>query len=292
MAASGLTVASRYAGSCIILPTQHAKSNAIAPPFWQTLAASVLEYEINTDILGTFSGEVERPGTALECARSKCAWALDLLGEKVEFVVASEGSFGPQPLIPFLPCDHEILYFIDRRHGFHLHLTHSSAKTNYRMGVVESLDSLAQFAEITQFPSHALILRPGHREIKMPIFKGLDSQAALEEAFRECLKYATDGKVWVETDMRAHVNPSRMAVIAELATQFAKRLASECPACGTPGWGKAKVENGLACRDCGLETELIKAEIFACTQCPYEEVKGRTDGLSAAEPGDCAYCNP
>ena len=40
-----------YQGACIILPTKHAKSIAIAPPFWERLGASVLEYVIDTHIL-------------------------------------------------------------------------------------------------------------------------------------------------------------------------------------------------------------------------------------------------
>ncbi|MFZ4541386.1 MAG: DUF6671 family protein [Rickettsiales bacterium] len=110
-----------YHGTCIIIPTKHAKSIAIAPPFWAMLGASVLEYYVDTDTLGTFSGEVEREGNALECARRKCECALELLGDKVEYCIASEGGFGPHPQIPFLPCDQQIS-FLDRKRGFHLHM--------------------------------------------------------------------------------------------------------------------------------------------------------------------------
>ena len=66
MAEHALKLRSAYAGSCFILTTKHAKSIAIAPPFWEKLEASVLEYVVDTDALGTFSGEVEREGNALE----------------------------------------------------------------------------------------------------------------------------------------------------------------------------------------------------------------------------------
>lgn len=198
---------SAYAGSCFVLTTKHAKSIAAASPFWDKLKASMVEYPMDTDLLGTFTGEVERAGNALECARLKCDWSLKRLGEKVEFALASEGSFGPHPFIPFVPCDHEIMYFIDRRHGFHLHMSHLSPKTNYCMKAVDSLEDLQTFACAIQFPSHALILRPNDRDTKAPLFKGVDSQAALEEAFKECLKHSSEGKVWVETDMRAMFNP-------------------------------------------------------------------------------------
>ena len=292
MAEHALKLRSAYAGSCFILTTKHAKSIAIAPPFWEKLEASVLEYVVDTDALGTFSGEVEREGNALECARRKCEWSLERLGDKVEFALASEGSFGPHPFIPFLPCDHEILYFIDRRHGFHLHMSHLSEKTNYRTEAVGSLDALQKLAEDAQFPSHALILRPNGRETKAPLFKGVDTQLELEAAFRECMKNASDGKVWVETDMRAQFNPSRMEVIGELTAKLADRLATHCPKCSTPGWGKVRVEKGLKCNWCGSETELVKSEIFGCVKCDYEETSGRADGLTHSEPGNCGYCNP
>ncbi len=292
MEENALKLRSAYAGSCFILTTKHAKSIAIAPPIWKKLGASTLEYVVDTDQLGTFSGEIERSGNAIECARRKCEWSLGALGEKVEFALASEGSFGPHPFIPFLPCDHEILYFIDRRHGFHLHLSYLSENTNYRSEAVDSYEDLMKLAEEAQFPSHALILRPNGRETKAPIFKGIDSKHALEEAYQECRKRSTDGKVWIETDMRAQFNPSRMGVIGELAVTLAERLATHCPKCRTPGWGRIRSVMGLECRSCGLETDLVKEEIYGCTKCDYEEKTGRKDRLIEAEPANCSNCNP
>jgi hypothetical protein len=287
-----LKMRSAYAGSCFVLTTKHAKSIAAASPFWDKLKASMVEYPMDTDLLGTFTGEVERAGNALECARLKCDWSLKRLGEKVEFALASEGSFGPHPFIPFVPCDHEIMYFIDRRHGFHLHMSHLSPKTNYCMKAVDSLEDLQTFACAIQFPSHALILRPNDRDTKAPLFKGVDSQAALEEAFKECLKHSSEGKVWVETDMRAMFNPSRMEVIGELAAKMADRLATHCPKCSFPGWGKIRVEKGLKCSSCRSETDLVKLEIFGCVKCDFETIHGRADSLTQAEPKNCGYCNP
>jgi len=281
---------SPYSGSCIILTTKHGKSVAIAPPFWAKLSVGVLEYLVDTDVLGTFSGEVARAGSALACVQRKCAWGVEQLG--VEYGLASEGSFGPHPFIPFLPCDHEILYFIDRKRNFHLHLSHISEKTNYQMQVLASMAELQQFAKAAQFPSHALILRPNHRQNKHLLFKGIQTADALEAAFKEAQKHSPNGTVWVETDMRAHLNPSRMSVIGELAEKMAQRLATPCPKCQTPGWGEVRVETGLACRWCGSETELVKAEIFGCTKCDYEVRVGRADGLREADPGNCPYCNP
>ena len=281
-----------YQSACIIIPTKHAKSIAIAPPFWNHLGASVLEYYVDTDTLGTFSGEVEREGNALECARRKCEWALEILGDKVDYCVASEGSFGPHPFIPFLPCDQEILYFIDRKRGFHQHMVHITEKTNYQMKALNSWEELQQFAEGAQFPSHALIVRPNNRQDSSLIFKGIDTQDALEGAFKESLKASTDGKVWVETDMRAQFNPLRMAAIGNLANKLAQRLATSCPACNSPGWGRRRTEKGLHCEYCDQPTEMITHEIYGCVLCDHMEKQPRADGLKKAPQMHCSWCNP
>lgn len=292
MATGSLIRSSDYDGNCIILTTKHAKSIAIAPIFYEKLGASVLEYVADTDKLGTFSGEIERKGNALECARTKCELSLEQLGEKVEFALASEGSFGTHPFMPFIPCDQEILYFIDRKRGFHLHLSYLSEKTNYRMEALGLLEELEKFAKNSLFPSHALILRPSNRTLKEPIFKGIESLTILEEAFKECIKYSSDGKVWVETDMRAQFNPSRMLVIGELADKFSKRLSTHCPSCYLPGWGKVGTEIGLPCGWCGSKTEMIKHEIFGCVKCSYKEISENSDKFKHADPQYCPFCNP
>ncbi|NDF12569.1 MAG: hypothetical protein EB060_07160 [Proteobacteria bacterium] len=283
---------SAYQGSCIILPTKHAKSLAVAAPFLDILGAGVLEYQLNTDIMGTFSGEVERDGSPMECARRKCLWAFQMLGDKVEYCLGSEGSFGPHPQIPFLPCDQEILYFIDRKRGFELHMTHVSEKTNYHMQAVTSMKELRSFAEAAQFPSHALILRPNDRETQTPIYKDLDTWPALKDAFKKAKDRSHAGTVWAETDMRAQYNPSRMAVIGELATQLAKRLATDCPKCSAPGWGKIRSENGLRCEYCDQPTKMVAFEIYGCTRCDHQEKQSRADGLKAAPQMHCSACNP
>lgn len=281
-----------YAGASIILTTKHKKSIAIAPPFLEKLKANVLEYAADTDTLGSFSGEIERENDPLACAKIKCSWPFERLSEEVYFALASEGSFGPHPLIPFLFCDYESLYFIDKKNGFHLHLSHLSEKTNYRTETIDSIESLYRFSEAVKFPSHALILRPNDRQEKRPVFKGINSKAALEAAFKECMQRSSRSKVFIETDMRAQFNPSRMSVINELANRFADRLAKRCPKCRTPGWGIVSVEKGLPCSDCGSATALVKSEVFGCAKCAHKEIIEKNKHQPYANPMHCGRCNP
>ncbi len=292
MGKSHLKAKSLYSGSCIIIPTKHGKSEAILNPFWDILGASVMEYSVDTDMFGTFSKEIEREGSEQECARRKCEWSLKMLGPKVELILASEGSFGPHPLIPFMPINHEILYFIDRKRDFHLHISLLNEKTNFQMQEISSFEELQLFAIKANFPSHALMLRPESRDNNSIIFKGINTKEGLEQAFKESLKLSCNGKIWVETDMRAHMNPLRMSNISELAKKMAMRLSESCPVCATPGWGQVRVIKGLICKECGLKTSMIKHEIFGCVKCKYEEVKERADGVKYADQWQCQCCNP
>lgn len=281
---------SPYAGNSIILTTKHDKSKVIAPSFAKILSAQIIEYNIDTDRLGTFSGEIERKGSALDCAKSKCELGLKRVGSY--YALSSEGSFGPHPYIPFFPCDHEILYFIDRKRDFHLYLSRLSEKTNYNMQAVESMHELLAFCEKALFPSHALIMRPDDKENKNHIIKGINNSIMLEAAFNETIKNSKNNKVWVETDMRAHMNPSRMKIIEELAQELALRLATLCKQCENPGWGKVGIERGLACGECGCETELVKAEIYGCAKCDHKEKLPAPGQLLTADPRHCPFCNP
>ena len=281
---------SPYENCRIVLTTKHHKDVAIHAAFEEILSAEVVTCEVDTDQLGTFSGEVDREGTASECVRRKCELGLERMGDR--YGLASEGSFGPHPTIPFFPCDYEILYFIDNIRGFHLQESLLSEKTNYRTTSLASIDDLDRFAEKSQFPSHGLIVRSNVWRDRSVIYKGIQSEVELHEAFRQCLNQSEDGKIWVETDMRAHVNPSRMAVIAELAVKLSRRLATECPSCNTPGWGIVRFEKGLQCEYCNLPTELVSKEIYGCVSCSFSERLDRSDGMKSASQRFCAWCNP
>lgn len=277
-----------YQGAKILLATKHGKSQAIAPAFSKTLGANVVEFYTDTDVLGTFSGEIERVGTPSDVAKKKCALALD---GTVKLALASEGSFGPHPFMPFVPCNFEWLYFIDTIRGFELTLSYQSDKTNYAMQSVDSLEALNMFAEKALFPSHALILKPESQSSQV-VFKGIKTQLELEKSFIQCQAQSSNNQVWVETDMRAHLNPSRMAVIERLAQNLSFQLSQLCPCCATPGWGQVGVNRGLPCSACDYETSIVRSTILGCAKCDYKEEKPREDGLTTISPGHCQYCNP
>jgi hypothetical protein len=274
----------------IILTTKHEKGRAIEPAFAEILGSRIRSLDLDTDTLGTFSGEVERKGNALECVKKKCEWGMKQVSS--EYGLASEGSFGPHPYIHFVQTDTEILYFIDRKRNIRLHLIEISTATNYQMKTVSSIEELQKFAEEAGFPSHALIMRPNSAKRGTLMFKGIQQIDELVDAFKDCVQKSADRLAWVETDMRAHLNPSRMQTIAGLARKLATRLSNVCPECHAPGWGMVDVEVGLECSWCGSKTENVKFEIFGCTKCSYKEKSIPTHGMEQADPAYCLRCNP
>lgn len=279
-----------YDNKAGVIATMHEKERVIAPPFLELLGLKLTRSTIDTDMLGTFTGEVERKGDALTCVRQKCCLALK--ENNIPIGIASEGSFGPHPFIPFLTCDHEFLYFIDQERDFVLHQSLLSTKTNHCSAAFSDYQQLQTFCNQALFPSHALIVRPHRSDKKNPIIKGIQTDEGLEEAFIKCCRLSDDGHALVETDMRAHMNPTRMEVIKELADAFAKRLATPCPVCYNPGWGKVSAQKGLECELCGSETDMIKCEVFGCPKCLHKENRPRPDGREQADPQYCGWCNP
>ena len=95
----------------------------------------------------------------------------------------------------------------------------------------------------------------------------------------------------LQTELRAHANPTRMEMIRLAAEDLVKILRSPCPACGAPGFWLVEHIAGLPCGDCGAPTREARAEVQGCLKCAHRETRERTD-RQHADPGRCDYCNP
>lgn len=274
--------------------TLHGKQEAIAPCFSSILGMKTMSFPIDTDQFGTFAGDVERTMSPAVCAKEKCLTALRAFeGQSPKgCFVASEGSFGPHPVIPFTNCGQELLFFMDCDYHFELVIRDISFSTNFSGQTFCTIQELEDRIFTWQFPSHALVVRPNVWKKGDLLFKGIDSLEELQSAFVMSQAASFDGRVWVQTDMRAHKNPTRMQSIKALAQKLADRLSVPCPACGIPGWGVIDHIPGLACKDCNTLTDLTAWVVWGCCKCSYIEKKGREDGQLFAEPAYCPYCNP
>jgi hypothetical protein len=246
--------------------------------------------DLDTDRLGTFSGEVERPGSPTETAVLKARLGMAQSG--CSLGLASEGSFGPHPAFPFVAAARELLVFIDDERGLLVRESLLTQKTNYAQFTAAPGDHLDDFLRRVRFPSHALIVRPNDGWDRRLVFKGINDRSGLESALIRCSGASSDGRAWIETDMRAHCNPTRLATLRVLARALADRIATPCPACGAPGWGEMDVVRGLPCGDCGASTGLVQGRVFGCALCSHRQAMPRSDERRFADPGDCPHCNP
>ena len=121
-----------YAGARIALATMHEKERALGPAFRRVLGAEIVAVpELDTDTLGTFSGEVPRPDALVETSLLKAEMAFSTMD--VDCAVASEGSYGPIDRVPLVSSGVEILAFIDRKRGIRLVDTFPTHHTSWRL---------------------------------------------------------------------------------------------------------------------------------------------------------------
>ncbi|RIA56134.1 DUF6671 family protein [Dichotomicrobium thermohalophilum] len=281
-----------YAGGQAALATMHRKERAIAPTLAEQVGLQVIVPRgLNTDRLGTFTGETPRAGTIEEAAIAKARLGMDAAG--LPLGLANEGAYGPHPQIPFIAAGVELIVLVDDARGLIVKEHIIEEAPHYDHAVVGAGDDLDAFLVRVEFPETGLIVRPNGRDpIDAPVRKGIREQNALMAAIRDAAREAVDGKAFVQTDMRAHVNPRRMATLTRLAERFAARLARLCPDCGAPGYGMVDVESGLPCAGCGAPSGLVRFEVFGCAACDRHERRPRADGLEAADPRHCHLCNP
>jgi Zn finger protein HypA/HybF involved in hydrogenase expression len=273
-----------------VLATMHRKEQAIAPLLEQELGIkTIVPPNLNTDIFGTFTRNVKRLGTQIEAARAKAVKAIDLTGETL--AIASEGSFRPHPVIPYLAVNCEIVLLLDQSHGLELVGQAISTATNYRHQLVESLQQAQQFAQEVGFPEHGLVVMGGDSLTQeAPIIKGITSEEQLADAFEVALRHSS--KVHLETDMRALYNPSRMKVIHKATQDLLRKIAQTCPQCSYPGFDIVERKPGLPCGLCHQPTQLTLFAVYRCEHCGFTKEELFPDGRSTVDPGECEYCNP
>lgn len=282
---------SRFAGRVLGVATLHAKERVIGPALLNVLSVRSVRSiaDVDTDRFGAFSGEVERTLDPLETCIAKAKHGAEVSG--LDLVIASEGSFGPYPPAPFISCDEELLVLYDARDGAVFTHKHVALETVHGGEEAGTIREVLAFAERMQFPEHHLVLRPREKWRKGDaIYKGVNHRERLI-AFAEEL-FTVHGKLWVETDMRAMSNPTRMNVIKETAERFAAELGRLCPICGECWFHITGTRPGLPCSLCGWPTESILCLQRCCWRCNHAASEPRPDGKLEEDPQHCGNCNP
>lgn len=277
-----------YEGQRIALLTMHGKRDVIARVLEPALGCSVeLVTGFDTDQLGTFTRVTPRQGSQLEAARRKARIGMELSG--LSLGLASEGSFGPDPYTGMFTWDTEALVFIDAGRELEIVGLASGAAHCHQMQASQWEAALA-FAAQLDFPNHGLVLRPQGADDPR-VFKDLTDERALQAAFEACRSLADNGNVFLETDLRAHANPTRMKLIGEAARDLLVRLQSACPNCRRPGYAVSRRLSGVPCGLCRHPTRLAMSDIWACTSCGHSETRPHP-GPQVADPRHCEHCNP
>lgn len=275
-----------------ILATMHHKEKAIAPILEPALGIKVKVPEnFNTDAFGTFTREIKRPDTQIATAKLKAEKALELTGESL--AIASEGSFAPHPLVPYIYTNREIVILLDKISNIEIIGEELSSETNFNHQIIETLAEAENFAQKIGFPEHGLVIWWENLATKSPeIIKGITQPTDLVTAINLALNQSPDGKANIETDMRAIYNPTRMKNIAKATHNLLKKIKSSCPNCHTPGFAITERIPGLPCELCHMPTTLTHIAIYQCQKCHFKQEKLFPHGQEFANPSQCMYCNP
>lgn len=283
-----MSMESIFKGRRLLIATKHQKEKAMAPILERELGVSCFTLpDFDTDQLGTFTGEIERTDDPLETARQKCLRAMALAD--CDMAIASEGSFGPHPSIFYVHADDEILLFMDKKHELEIFVRILTTETNFNATEVLTKQELKDFAFASKFPSHALILKDA-KENWTRIEKGITNWQTLSETFQEYIRES--GRAYVETDMRAMFNPTRMEVIQKVTQRMVDKMKSCCPVCDTPGFGISVIKEGLPCGLCGTPTKSILSYVYACQKCHHEREEKFPNQKQTEDPMYCDICNP
>jgi hypothetical protein len=274
-------------GRKIVISTQHKKEQVIAPFLSQHFQVCCFVHPIDTDQFGTFTGEIERLLSPVEAARQKCALAIQETG--CDVAISSEGSFGAHPFLPFSSANEELVLLVDQRNDIEIQGRALSTETNLSGRYIASLSEAYDFAEEIGFPSHAVILRETKNQGTI-FTKGLQDEKVLRSEVRRLLK--RHSTLWIETDMRASFNPTRMKVIEQATKNLIERMKSSCPSCFTPGFWIQKASSGLPCSWCNNPTKSTLYHEYACLKCPQIIRKDFPFNKHFEDPTYCDFCNP
>ena len=263
-----MTLRHPFNGRRAAIATMHCKESAVGPVLARWFGLEVERAEgVDTDALGTFTGEIARAGDMLEAARAKALQAIRRTGATIG--LGSEGAFGPHPFIPFLASGIELIVLVDAESNHEISVQRRT-RTNYDFTAVKPEHDFSDFLSRIGFPLHAVIVRPEESDDPFVVQKGVADIRTLQSAVAIMIAQSKSGRALVQTDMRAHLNPTRMKTIAFVAKALALRAARLCPACRLPGFGLVDVARGLRCSNCGAPTQLVLAEIHGCRKCGHK----------------------
>lgn len=276
-----------YSGKRAVLTSKHQKQRLIAPYFAQHLGLQIEELPLDTDQLGTFSGEIPRSRSPLETAIAKARLGMAESGSLLG--LASEGTIGSDPLVPFAISNVELMVLVDDERGIVVYEPYRTFDITHATATTASGEDLTEYLAKVGFPHQRLIVSP--EAMQGPIIKGVGDLTTLRQAVKVSAESSANGLAHIQCDYRAMHSPSRRLNISKAAELLAIRLTQICTECEAPGFGRLSYERGLSCEGCGeFDSEAITAELRGCVSCDHTEL-GQLIALTLS-PAKCQSCNP
>ena len=160
----------------------HGKEALIAPVLYDRLGMVVVTATgLDTYVLGTFSGEVPRVGTMHKTAIAKTRLGITAAGLRIG--IASEGSYGPHPHIPFLAGGVKLTVLVDDSRDIVVTEYMVEGAPAYHHAFARTIDELKHFLARIRFPEHAVIVRSAEDGVSAGMIrKGLRRKDELASA--------------------------------------------------------------------------------------------------------------
>lgn len=270
-----------FHGRTFALLTQHGKQTIMAPILKEQLGVNlVLAYGFNTDLLGTFSNEIERTLSPAASALRKATLACELSGHSIG--LGSEGSFSTG-FMGFVTINSELVTCFNKDEGWHV-TGHFVGPSSARAAECKGEEELQVFLKNIPSGQRLILQTNGH------IAKGLESAEQVLALLSQLKRSQNPFPLTISDDLRAHYCPARREHIALATQNLVDRLSNRCPACKRVGFWPDKNELGLPCRDCLYPTTVILSRRAICASCQYEQVYPQTEAF--ADPEQCPICNP
>lgn len=277
-------------GARAAVATKHHKTATIARALGGPEGLHLQTAAVDTDTLGTFTGETPRSGTPRHAATVKARWACQDSG--LDLGVGSEGSFFPHPDVGFITMHVEHVALTKAPTGLTIIGTAMGGAPWAVRRTITADDDLHAFRDLLASGAQRLIVRPATGSTDCAgISKGVATIEHLHDAARTALGHDETGRAVVESDLRAHHCAPRHHLIHAAARDLALRLATRCPACASFGFGRDESRPGAPCAWCATPTATLRHHVYSCPACHHTDIQ-TIPGSDRADPGTCPECNP
>jgi hypothetical protein len=267
--------------SQLLLSSKHRKERILQCLFEPLGVRLFTPNGFDTDAYGTFCGETPRIEGPKQTVKEKCLAGMHFANQRQG--LASEGSFGPHPSIPFLTINEEILIYIDLDQDLEIYGQSSSFDVCNQHLTYREEGQLESFLERIDFGAQGLVLKNAlnHETID----KGITERSTLMERMEKHPEWH------IETDLRAHLNPKRQKNIIQAAQDLIDRMHRLCPSCQHPDFSVRRYSGHLNCSWCGNPTESYAFLEYDCQHCSFQHTTKRPD-RTLEDPQYCQHCNP